>query len=325
MEAVFSWRRTRAADLPACLKVHPAQYGAEVVGSSRALEAWHSLLQMTHAARSVVIERSSNGFTEIVAFGFAAFVKKSFADAEVRNPRPDLNSRIIESVARGNSVIASYEEVREANTHGDLQLVIPQTMWKECGLSAPQSDEVRMLRGLAFQDLYSGYCFSRILRELVDELDFWDIEGYPGFHILDRFETYRLANPDTTWNPERALAAVTVDSIRAHPGSAVAGLFHRFCKPRLGFTRSEQELLEAALDGMDDMTASKALFVGLPAIKRRWQNVFDRVASVSPDLCPSDGNGTRGIQKRQRILTYIRNHHEELRPFDFRKRPNPAK
>jgi hypothetical protein len=42
-----------------------------------------------------------------------------------------------------------------------------------------------------------------------------------------------------------------------------------------------------------------------------------RVGAIKPELCPPDGDGTRGIQKRQRILTYVRNHPEELRPFDF--------
>jgi hypothetical protein len=60
------------------------------------------------------------------------------------------------------------------------------------------------------------------------------------------------------------------------------------------------------------------LFVSLPAIKRRWENIFDRVGSIRPDLCPL-GNGTRGIQKRQRVLSYVRSHPEELRPFNFGK------
>lgn len=68
---------------------------------------------------------------------------------------------------------------------------------------------------------------------------------------------------------------------------------------------------------MNDASASKFLFVSVPAIKRRCENIFERVAAVRPDLCPADGDGTRGIQKRQRVLTYIRNHPEQLRPFDL--------
>ena len=83
-------------------------------------------------------------------------------------------------------------------------------------------------------------------------------------------------------------------------------------------TRAQQELLESALDGMDDQAASKDLSVSVAAIKRRWQAIFERVAAVRPDLCPTDGEGKRGIQKRQRVLAYIREHMEELRPFNVR-------
>lgn len=252
-------------------------------------------------------------------------MKERFAEDEVLNPRPGLNSRIIESVVRGNSVIASYEEVRDANTRGDLQQVILQTRWKDRLLKVAERDEVRVLMGRAYQELYAGYRFSRILRELVDELDFWDVQGYPSLQIIDRFDRYRQANPDSTWNSPRALAVVTIESTRSDPGSVVAGLFHHRREPQFGFARGEQELLEVALEGVDDASASRSLFVSRPAIKRRWENIFDRVTAVRPDLCPDDGDGTRGTQKRQRILTYVRNHPEELRPFDFSKQQTQEK
>jgi hypothetical protein len=284
--------------------------------------AWRQLFEMTHAARSAVVEMNANGKTEIVGFGFAAFMKKSFADAEVQNARPGLNSRIIESIVTGNSVIATYEEVRDANTRGDLQQVILDTSWNDALLNATQRDEVRVLLGRAYQQLHVGYRFSRILSEMVDEVDLWHVHGHRSFEIIDRFEKYRQANPDTTWNPERALIAVTVETMRVDPHSIAAELFQHHLQPRFAFTRGEQQLLETALEGVDDATATQALFVSLPAVKRRWQTIFERVAAIRPDLCPPDGDGTRGIQKRQRILAYVRNHPEELRPFDFHQRKN---
>ena len=319
MDAVFSWRKAGAVDLPECLKLHPAKNGADIVGGARALEAWRQLFDMTYATRSALIERQRNGTTEIVGFGFAAFVKKSFADAEVRHPQPGLNARIIASVVNGKSVIATYDEVREANTSRDLQQVILDTSWKDTHLSPAERDEVRVLLGLAYLELHAGYRFSRILVEMVDEVDLWHVRGHRSFEVVDRFEAYRRANPDTTWNPERALLAVTVETMRNDPHSIAATLFHHHLDPQFAFTRAEQELLEAALEGTDDASASKSLFVSLPAIKHRWKTIFERVAAVKPELCPQDGNGTRGIQKRQRILTYVRNHPEELRPFDCRK------
>ena len=86
--------------------------------------------------------------------------------------------------------------------------------------------------------------------------------------------------------------------------------------PWLGFTQGEKNLLEAAADGLDDLAASSELGVSLSAIKKRWSSIFQRVAPRMPSLCPDDAGDTRGLQKRNRILTYVRQHPEELRPFD---------
>jgi DNA-binding NarL/FixJ family response regulator len=99
-------------------------------------------------------------------------------------------------------------------------------------------------------------------------------------------------------------------------GSVAAGVVHQHQLPRLAFTQGEKDLLEAATDGLDDVGASSELGLTLSAIKKRWGSIFERVAAKMPDLCPSDSSDTRGIQKRNRILTYVRQHPEELRPFD---------
>jgi hypothetical protein len=318
MDASFSWRKTRLDDLPECLKLHPTRNGAEIVGNTRALKAWERLLEMTHATRSALVERHANGRTEIVGFGLGSFVKKSFAEAEIRDPRPGLNARIVESLVIGNPVTATYAEVRDANTRGDLQHAALEGSWKP-SLPPPQEYEVRAVLAAAYLQLLAGYRLGRYFTELVDRVDVSQREqGLPEFRIVDRFEDFRRQNPKTKWNPERMLIEVTVNDIRAHPYSIGAGLFtHRV--PQFGFTRGEQELLELALEGVDATAMAEFLCVTVPAIKRRWATIFERVGRVRPDLCPWDADGTRGVQKRQRVLTYVRSHPEELRPFNAKK------
>jgi hypothetical protein len=319
MNAHFSWRKTKANDLVECLRLHPAKNGAELAGASAAQKAWQELLRMDHATRSAVVEKKLKEKVEIVGFGLAAFVKKSFYDAEVASPSPGLNARIIQSVVQGKPVVATFEEVREANTRGDLRQVVLDTSWKRESLDPEQVDEVRVVLGRAYMELFAGYRFSGILSELVDAIDFWHIRGHSTFQISDRFEAYRAAHPESPWNADRALAKVTLEDIRNDPGTVAAGLFYHRDEPQFGFARGEQALLEAALEGVDDGQAAKALFVSVAAIKRRWANIFDRVAAVRPDLCPPGGVGTRGVQKRQRVLGYVRSHPEELRPFKSEK------
>ena len=190
-------------------------------------------------------------------------------------------------------------------------------------MNPAQRDEVRFLLGRAYQELFAGYCFGRILTELVDELDLWHIEGQRVW-ILDRFEAYRLSNPEAIWNPDRALALVTPESMGKDPHSVGSGLFNHRPQPQFAFALGEQELLELALEGSDDASAAKSLFVTAAAIKRRWENIFRRVAAIRPDLSPFDGEGRRGIQKRQRVIAHVRNHPEELRPFNISKqKKNP--
>jgi len=312
MDTWFSWRKTQAGDLSECLRLHPAKNGSEFIDPARLLGAWQQLFDLSHATRSAVVEMRSPKHVEIVGFGLASFVKQNFAEDELRNPRPGLNARIIESIVNGKSVIATYEEVRDANTRGDLQQVILDTSRKDGALTPTEVDEVRVL--------FAGYRFSRILSEMVDKLDIWHTSGHRSFRIVDRFDDFRRAHPGTNWNPDRLLLEANYDTMRADPHSVAAGFFQHHVEPQFGFTPGERQLLELALEGAEDASIAKSLFVTLPAIKRRWSNIFERVGSARPDLSPLDGDGTRGIQKRQRILTYIRSHPEELRPFDFKSR-----
>jgi hypothetical protein len=316
MDAVFSWRKTRAADLPECLSFRPAKNGSEFVGQERVLEAWRQLLEMTDATRSAVVELKQDGNTEIVGLGLATFVTKEFVNSEMSNPAPGLNARVIASIVNNASVIATHDEVREANTRGDLQQVTLEFSWKN-RLNADERNGVSLFLGRAYQALFAGYHLSRTILEAVDELDLLMVGRQPGFEIIDRFEAFRRANPDTKWNQERALVAVTTESSKVNQYSIASALYQNHIRPQFGFTQGEQQLLEAAIGAADDAEAAKSLFVSLPTIKRRWEKIFERVAAIAPDLCPQDGNGTRGTQKRQRILNYVRSHPEELRPFDL--------
>jgi hypothetical protein len=163
-----------------------------------------------------------------VGFGFGSFVKTSFAEDEVRNPRPGLNSRIIESIGEGNSVIATCAEVRDANTRGDLEQGILDISWKNGPLTAAQVDLVRVLLGRAYQELFAGYHFSRILTELVDELDIWHVRGQKSFRVISQFEDFRRAHPATAWNPDRQLMEATLDTMRVDPDS-VGGTVSASC------------------------------------------------------------------------------------------------
>ena len=89
-------------------------------------------------------------------------------------------------------------------------------------------------------------------------------------------------------------------------------------RPRFAFTAREQQLLCLSLRLQDpsDKRLAEALEVSVPAVKNWWQLIYERVAAVDADLLPlPDADRARGPEKRRRLMQYVRDHPEELRPY----------
>jgi hypothetical protein len=56
--------------------------------------------------------------------------------------------------------------------------------------------------------------------------------------------------------------------------------------------------------------------------KKAWRSIYDKVRDSGIDVLPDETNdaenGDRGKEKKQRLLTYVREHPEELRPVDMK-------
>ena len=125
-------------------------------------------------------------------------------------------------------------------------------------------------------------------------------------------------------------------------GSWVGALFE-YEAPVLGFSRGEQSLLSAAISGTTDEQLAATLEISLPTIKKMWVSIYNRVEDHRPALIAETDDppvrnarvmaagadpgravagllesgasaGSRGREKRRRLLAYLRQHPEELRP-----------
>lgn len=96
--------------------------------------------------------------------------------------------------------------------------------------------------------------------------------------------------------------------------------FFVWSPPQLGFAPAEQRLLLLALRGRTDDKLAGDLELSPSTIKNMWRSIFERVERRFPSLLPSasstlDGAEVRrGKEKRERLLTYLREHPEDLRP-----------
>jgi hypothetical protein len=306
------WRPISEADLSECLEIQPVCTGDQIAGRITALRVWKGFLHdPSFLANVIESERPISGH-RIVACGMGVFVTKTFADHEIKTPRPGLNSRIIAAVASGDSPLLSRAQIATGNARDGIDFVNMYGMWREGIMSSDQLSEVQALLGTSFVEHFAGYRFNRVLKEAM---------GQPSIALARATGTYRIVAEFK--KSDSALVVASRESVLTAPYSVAAALY-RYQTPELHLRPAEQNLLTAALVGKTDAELSDELGLSIEAIKKRWMSIFDRIDEFKPEILrrtdvDSDG---RGPQKRHRVVAYIRNHPEELRPFlwDDRKR-----
>jgi hypothetical protein len=302
----MTWREVREADLMECLKIEPRHLGDEIVGRDRAIAIWRELLGY-RGFNSCVVE-SPDFPGRILAFGASVFVTPAFATEEIERPRPGLNSRVMASIANGASVLRSEADLYDTRADEPLDVLLLNGMWIAEGLSAEQLGNVQMTLAFSFVDCHLGYRLNRLFVENVGKAQRENHENSGVWKITQRF-------PDS----ERALSVMTRKDAYSVSGSIGALLF-QYEEPKLGLRESEKHLLVEALTRRSDVELAKAMNLSPATIKKRWQALFERIADTHPEMLPEKNGGTesRGPQKRHHILTYVRAHPQELRPFRWR-------
>lgn len=299
------WRPFAEADLVECLEIQPACIGDQAVGRARALGIWQNLLDSPAFMANVIEAERQPGRPRIVGCGMGVFVDPAFAARELNNPRPGLNSRIIDSIAAGQSVVLDREAIASGSAGRGLDFVNMYGTWRDGALDADELAELQALLGTSFVEAFAGYRFNRVLKEAI---------GQARIDLARATGSYRLIAEFPA--SASALFAVSPESARAAPYS-VATRMYRYHEPVLHLRPAEQALLTAALDGKTDAELSADLGISIEAVKKRWITIFARVDEYIPEvLSPNVVDGSRrGPQKRHRVVAYIRAHLEELRPF----------
>jgi hypothetical protein len=205
------WRPFSAADLQTCLEIQPACLGDGIVGRRTALRVWTALLETPAFHGNVIESEHPLGGQTIVACGMGAFVTRAFADREIEDPRPGLNSRIIAAVAAKEHVILSRDQIGEGNAGDGLDFVNMYGAWREGIMSAAQLAEVQALLGTSFVEHFAGYRFNRVIKEALGPSQIALARATGTYRIVAEFQEHGSA-----------LAVVGPDSVVSAPYSVAA-------------------------------------------------------------------------------------------------------
>jgi hypothetical protein len=314
------YRTMRPKDVRTCvehLAAHPIlgpRYGSEAKHFRSALFA----VLGYDSVFARIFEEVQGSTTRFLGVGLAVFVSDDFFRQIKTAPSFWAGPELVKRIASGKSPIVSDAEVRKANATVGLNLFV----W-HCTVHPEDFKGAELATALitAFQEGYRGFQ----LRELIQQADCLEHlygMGNAGGLYFDPLQGSYGSFPEINAHnflDEPRNVGMTRDLAMTRLGSWVGTLF-LYTPARLGLSPSEQRLLQSAFSGGTDDELSDMLGISLFAVKKSWRSIYERVAECLPELVPDrseiDGQApSRGKQKKQRLLAYLREHPEELRPL----------
>ncbi len=314
------YRPMESKDIATCAAViasHPVfrpRYGETI---SHLGAAWQKLLGADSFV-STVFEEVREAKPTVLGAGIAVFVTDDFINELKTSPHFWIGPELVVRVLRGKSPVLSDKELRNANSFGGLNIAT----W-QCGVS-PENvarGEVGNTIMCAFVKLLSGFQIKeQVLQgESVEQMRAAHAAGAflwsaakGSYQSLDGMPFEKLLK-------ERHVLGMSRDLASRFPGSWAASTY-LYRPPRLAFSRSEQRLLTCGLDGGTEEEIARKLAISLAAVRTGWRTIYERAGMLEPDLLlnqmqASGRTAERGKEKKQRVLAYIREHPEELRPI----------
>ena len=312
-------RPMRPKDVAPCVEIvaqHPF-IGPRYAGILSELRpVWLSLLGR-EAFRAYVYEDLQDSPPRLVGIGCSAIVSDEFLSEAKTPPFFWIGPELTRRISRGHSPLLSDKEVREANCNGGLNI----TVWEG-------AQHIRDIHRIdvsnsffsTFIELHRGFLLKEIVGQgSTDET----LAGHPraGYLFLSKVSgkyTENMDKPPHELIREPHITGLSRELAPAWIGTWASTLFV-YEPPRFGFSPSERRLLLTALLGGTDEDLADEMAISLSAVKKVWHSVYERVCVCAPELVPSpapveEGVAERGKMKKQRLLAYLRDHPEELRP-----------
>jgi len=290
-------------DLLQCASLWPDRATYREHEFAQALAACGSLLREGRAIGGIIREGH-----HLSAYGISTFVQERFADEYLRCPYPQLGKRLLLEGADAGAVL-DWRGIAERNSGDGLQLVIASASY-DVAARDPMLVMGEVIR--LSLELHRGYRIARIINEGIGEANAAVLTATGAYDV---HRTFPCIAPDL--DVPSAVCVLTRERAEARL-NPFGGMF-AYNPPRAFFTRAEQRLLQAALDGAPDDTISARLGIPVSAVKARWTRIHQRVVKCLPELVEHvrapHASDRRGAQIRHLVLEYVRQNPSELTPY----------
>jgi len=309
-------------DVATCVKFiadHPVlgpRYGSAIAHLET---VWRRFLG-SDALFSIVSEESGTGSARTICSQIASFVSDDFATELATPPLKWIGPELVNRCIHGPVPVLSDAEVRHSNSTQGLNILVWPT-----GPRADFENLPELFQGsqVIFFSAYRGFNIKRLQTQATHPIEIAMAVNSGGWYLRNTSscDFSSSEEPAESMFLQPHMLEITKEMAANQPGSW-ANHFFAYRKPVIGFTPGEQRLLSTALQGGTDVELSGLLGVSLSTVKKIWASTYLRVQSRKPFGLRIEFDesldGDRGKEKKQKLLVYLREHPEELRPYSLR-------
>jgi DNA-binding CsgD family transcriptional regulator len=314
-------RKGNIRDLTDCYALHKSSELPYTETSKCILvEMWQSLVSKGAMQLFLVENRAKAVGSRIVSFNAVVFLTDEFCSEARSTLPPYLAADLARRYLSRQLPALSREQIGWGNSGDGLNAVMCFEGWAHHELSPEQLLVLREKQNWALHLALGGYQVKEFLADPVGrDTSQWMLNA--GARLRREYSNYFRKNALSKPHPSRLpqLVGLTKEEAFAAPGSNLASLFF-YVPPRFHFSRSQRVLLRHALMGETCEMLAASLSISPWTVKKYWHAIYERVADVDKELLPPTITCgayalSRGAERRRRLLNYLRQHLEELRPF----------
>jgi hypothetical protein len=271
------------------------------------------LLEEERLIGGLIEDYDAAGDRTVVAATLSAFVAPEFRQTYLDKPWPCLTNWLLLRCLDGQTDLFLD---RAAQAQGNLAQGLDFT--------SPEGRRIMTVFFPFFLSIHRGYNLNSMIVEAGAVYEQMALSA--GFRLYKTLDLDRDPPADPVpagAHSKRAVYFFQRDMVANTPPSTPVSAVFTYLPPRFRFTAGEQRTLLRAIDGLTDEEIAGTLDVSRDAVKQTWRSIYDHVIQVMPDLVDRgqmvSGEGARGQEKRRRIVAYVRDNAQELRPHYLRR------
>lgn len=278
---------------------------------------WQRLLEKNLLCNFIVWEAALD--TAPLSFAMSVIVHDRFVAQLKEQGAPWCANALYEELAadRGHALLLDRRQTAQANAGDGVNIFVLHNPMRHHQLTDPRNEALLPLGHTAFYFAHEGFYIKSVLWEVYgpEHAGFIGGGGYLQWH--DYANHPAVAGVDAERAPFLYALERDVAGAKSYQPNHL-WLFTRK-RPLMRFTAKQQQQLAHALLGQSDRELQATLGISEDAVKQAWKGIVQRAAQIQPERFsrePGAGDG-RGQSRRHLLLAYLRQHMEELRPYDY--------